>query len=83
LRATGIVRKVDDLGRLVIPKEMRNTLGIDEGTPMEFFVDKEGSIVVRRYAPNLCCSECGSYGVKLVGKSRICVPCAEKLAKGE
>lgn len=43
MRATGIVRRVDDLGRVVIPKEIRRAIGIREGTPLEIFVDKENN----------------------------------------
>lgn len=46
MRATGIVRRVDDLGRVVIPKEIRNRMGIREGAPLEIFVDKETGGVV-------------------------------------
>lgn len=50
LKATGIVRRIDDLGRVVIPKELRRTLGIKEGDPVEFFVDGE-LITIRKYSP--------------------------------
>lgn len=50
MRATGIVRRVDDLGRVVIPKELRRMLKIKEGDPLEFFTD-EGCVVMKRYAP--------------------------------
>lgn len=48
MKATGIVRRVDDWGRIVIPKEIRRQLGISDGTPMELFTDKE-SIVFKKY----------------------------------
>jgi len=51
MRATGIVRRIDDLGRVVIPKEIRRTLRIREGEPMEIFVDGEGGILFRKYSP--------------------------------
>ncbi|MBQ9941926.1 MAG: AbrB/MazE/SpoVT family DNA-binding domain-containing protein [Christensenellaceae bacterium] len=51
MRATGIVRRIDDLGRVVVPKEIRRTLRIREGDPLEIFTDKEGSIVLRKYSP--------------------------------
>ena len=51
MRSTGIVRRVDDLGRIVIPKEVRRTLRILEGQPMEILVDiKEGSVIFQKYA---------------------------------
>lgn len=49
LKATGIVRKVDDLGRIVIPKELRRINGIECGDPIEIFVDDDGMIVLRKY----------------------------------
>ncbi|MEG2310412.1 MAG: stage V sporulation T C-terminal domain-containing protein [Clostridia bacterium] len=51
MKGTGIVRKVDELGRLVIPKEIRKTLRVKEGDPIEIFVEKNGDIVLRRYSP--------------------------------
>lgn len=51
MKATGIVRRIDDLGRVVIPKEIRRTLKIREGDPLEIFTDREGSVVFRKYSP--------------------------------
>lgn len=51
MKATGIVRRIDDLGRIVIPKEIRRTLKIKEGTPMEIFTDKQGEIILKKYSP--------------------------------
>ena len=50
-KATGIVRRIDDLGRVVIPKEIRKTLRIKEGTPLEIFTDREGEIILKKYSP--------------------------------
>ena len=49
MRATGIVRRIDDLGRVVIPKEIRRTLQIKEGDPLEIFTERNGSIVIKPY----------------------------------
>ena len=49
MKATGIVRRVDDLGRIVIPKEIRRTICIKEGDPMELYLDEEGGIVLKPY----------------------------------
>ena len=49
MRATGIVRRIDDLGRVVIPKEIRRTLKIREGDPLEIFITKEGGVVFQKY----------------------------------
>lgn len=51
MKATGIVRRIDDLGRVVIPKEIRRTLRIREGDPLEIFVDGEGEVVLKKYSP--------------------------------
>lgn len=51
MKATGIVRRIDDLGRVVIPKEIRRTLRIREGDPLEIFTDKDGEIVLKKYSP--------------------------------
>ena len=51
MKATGIVRRIDDLGRVVIPKEIRKTLRIKEGTPLEIFTDREGQIILKKYSP--------------------------------
>ncbi|MBE3597142.1 MAG: stage V sporulation protein T [Hydrogenibacillus sp.] len=51
MKATGIVRRIDDLGRVVIPKEIRRTLRIREGDPLEIFVDQDGEIVLKKYSP--------------------------------
>ena len=51
MRATGIVRRIDDLGRVVIPKEIRKTLRIKEGDPLEIFTDKEGEVILKKYSP--------------------------------
>lgn len=51
LKATGIVRRIDDLGRVVIPKEIRRTLRIREGDPLEIFTDREGQVILKKYSP--------------------------------
>ena len=51
MRATGIVRRVDELGRLVIPKEIRRTLRIREADPLEIFTDRNGEIILKKYSP--------------------------------
>ncbi len=51
MKATGIVRRIDDLGRVVVPKEIRRTLGIREGTPLEIFTGKDGEVILKKYSP--------------------------------
>ncbi|KJS02353.1 MAG: stage V sporulation protein T [Peptococcaceae bacterium BRH_c4a] len=50
-KATGIVRRIDDLGRVVIPKELRRTLRIRNGDPLEIYVDRAGQIMLKKYSP--------------------------------
>ena len=78
IKSTGIVRRMDELGRVVIPMELRNQFKIAEKDPIEIFVDGS-SIILRKYEPN--CIFCGStknlieYNEKL-----ICNKCAEKIS---
>jgi AbrB family transcriptional regulator (stage V sporulation protein T) len=51
MKATGIVRQIDDLGRVVVPKEIRRTLRIREGDPLEIFTDRQGEIILKKYSP--------------------------------
>ena len=51
MKATGIVRRIDDLGRVVVPKEIRRTLRLREGEPMEIFTGKDGEIILKKYSP--------------------------------
>ena len=51
MKATGIVRRIDDLGRVVIPKEIRRTLRIKEGDPLEIYTDRDGEVIFKKYSP--------------------------------
>ncbi len=51
MKATGIVRRIDDLGRVVIPKEIRRTMRIREGDPLEIYTDKDGEVIFKKYSP--------------------------------
>ena len=51
MKATGIVRRIDDLGRIVIPKEIRRTLRIREGDPLEIYTEKDGEVIFKKYSP--------------------------------
>jgi transcriptional pleiotropic regulator of transition state genes len=80
MKATGIVRKLDQLGRVVLPMELRRTLDISEGTPFEISVE-EDTIVLHKYKPGCCL--CGSEDNLLhIGDKLICRACAEKIAVG-
>ncbi|GAA5344167.1 AbrB family transcriptional regulator [Planifilum fimeticola] len=78
MKATGIVRKVDELGRVVLPVELRRTLGIDVRDPLEIYVDG-GSIVLKKYTPS--CLFCGQSKDMIVFRNRnICRSCLTELA---
>lgn len=78
MRAVGIVRKVDELGRVVIPKELRRVLGMPEGTPLEIFTSQNGEVVLRKYEPG--CEFCGSMeNIKVFAGKHICQSCIDKL----
>lgn len=51
MKATGIVRRIDDLGRVVIPKEVRRTMGIREGDPLEIYTGQRGEVIFKKYTP--------------------------------
>jgi len=77
VKATGIVRKVDELGRIVLPIELRRTMGIEIKDPLEVFVD-EDSIVLKKYTP--VCIFCGSgTDIKLVRGKNICGNCIDEI----
>lgn len=79
MKSTGIVRKVDELGRIVIPKEIRTTFDISEKDPLEIFVDGD-SIVLRKYEP--ACVFCNNAKDIMIFKGRnICSNCIEEIKK--
>ena len=78
MKSTGIVRKVDELGRVVIPIEIRNKFDIAEKDPIEIYVDGS-SIVLKKYEPN--CIFCGSTKNLIAYKDKlVCSKCAQKLS---
>ncbi|RNC28656.1 MAG: Transition state regulatory protein AbrB [Candidatus Dichloromethanomonas elyunquensis] len=79
MKSTGIVRKVDELGRVVLPIELRRTLGIDEKDALEIYVDEE-KIILKKYEP--ACVFCGNAAnVQVFRGKNVCLDCA--LAMGE
>ena len=73
MKSTGIVRKVDDLGRIVLPIEMRRTLGVDNRDPIEMFLDGK-NIILRKYVPG--CVFCGNpKGIIEYAGKRVCRDC--------
>ena len=80
MKATGIVRRIDELGRVVLPMELRKTLNIEIANPLEIYVDGE-NIVLKKYKPG--CYLCGSADDLLhIEDKLICHRCAEKIAAG-
>lgn len=78
MKATGIVRKVDELGRIVLPIELRRTMGIEVKDPLEIFVNGQ-SIILKKYNPS--CIFCGSADNVMPYKERmVCSDCMDELA---
>ena len=73
MKATGIVRRVDDLGRIVIPKEIRRTLRIREGDPLEIYTEKDGGVIFRKYSPMGDLQEFASQMCEAIGSSTGCI----------
>lgn len=77
MKSTGIVRNIDELGRVVIPKEIRKKMDINDGDPMEIFVEGE-KILISKYVPN--CSFCGGEdGISEFKGKKICRSCLEEI----
>jgi AbrB family transcriptional regulator, transcriptional pleiotropic regulator of transition state genes len=81
MKSTGIVRKVDELGRVVIPIELRRTLSINEKDALEIYVDSD-RIILRKYEPTCSCVFCGNADnvTQFRGKN-ICSDCAKEINK--
>jgi transcriptional pleiotropic regulator of transition state genes len=79
MKSTGIVRRVDELGRIVIPKELRTTLAINEGDPMEIYTEGD-QIILKKYEPAcIFCGE-GKDVINYKGKN-ICKNCLNEIRK--
>lgn len=82
MKSTGIIRSIDKLGRVVLPKELRGTFGITTDTPLEIFTEGD-TILLRKYLPAGCCEFCGEVAPDAVlfhGKY-ICPVCRKALAE--
>ena len=75
MKATGIVRRIDDLGRVVVPKEIRRTLRIREGDPLEIFTDRQGEIILKKYSPIGELSEFASSYAETISKTTGHITC--------
>lgn len=83
LKNTGMNRAADDLGRLVIPKELRNVYGIESGTPLEFFLDEDARTIVLQVYQTERCAICGDEkDLTPVKKKHICEDCMSKAFHG-
>lgn len=81
MKATGIVRKVDELGRVVIPIELRRTLGIAERDALEIYTDQD-RIILRKYEPTCTCIFCGNADDVILFKGKnICKDCLAEIKK--
>lgn len=78
-KSTGIVRKIDELGRVVIPKEMRNVYGIAEGDPLEVYSGDNGEIILVKYVPACSCIFCGNEAKAEYKNKRVCAACIQEL----
>ncbi len=79
MKATGMIRHIDELGRIVIPKEMRRKMDIQNNDPVEIFVEGD-HILLTKYVPTcIFCS--GTEGIEIFKDKRICLSCRQALAK--
>ncbi|MGN0984078.1 MAG: AbrB/MazE/SpoVT family DNA-binding domain-containing protein [Gemmiger sp.] len=78
--STGIIRSIDNLGRIVLPKELRSSFGITPDTPLEIFTEAD-TILLRKYTPAGACSFCGevSHGAVLFKGKPVCPACRKAL----
>lgn len=80
MESTGIVRKIDELGRIVLPKELRRTFHINEKDPLEIYVDEGGRIILKKYEPT--CVFCGStHKLAAFNGHNVCCECIENMAE--
>ena len=80
MECTGIVRKIDELGRVVLPKELRRTLSINEKDPIEIYVDSDRRIILQKYQPT--CIFCGgTHNLAALNGHSICRECIENMTE--
>lgn len=81
MKATGIVRRIDDLGRVVLPKGLRQTFNMQEGDALEIFTE-DNAIILQKYQPGCACAGCNQlYDLVTVGGITVCRTCAKKFGK--
>lgn len=76
MKATGIVRRIDDLGRICLPKELRRSMELNEGDPLEIYTENDG-IILKKYTDSQHCCKCGEVHNKMIvdGGKGICSDC--------
>lgn len=80
MKATGIVRKMDDLGRVVIPIELRRAMDISEGDPLEVYTDDNGAVILKKFAMKGICLVCsGEKDVREIKGKHICLACCKEV----
>lgn len=80
IKSTGIIRRIDDLGRVVIPKEIRRTLNWHEGDPLELFPDGEDGVTLKKYQPGcVVCGKTKDLCIHRNGRS-VCADCIDELS---
>lgn len=80
MRAIGIVRKMDELGRIVIPIELRRSFDITEGDPIEIYTGKQNEIILMKYVPKMACGMCGTVNETCnIGGNYICQNCIKNI----
>lgn len=82
MKSTGMIRSIDTLGRIVLPKDLRKTLRIDTETPLEIFTESD-TIILRKYRPAGCCEICGDLAEHMLDYRghRICANCLAEMNK--
>ena len=83
MKATGIIRRIDDLGRIVIPKEIRRQLKVTEGEPFEIFLTKKGEVILKPYRPQEYTLRKGDFGEELIAPSGKVVAQGHRLSAEE
>lgn len=79
MKSMGIVRRIDELGRVVIPRELRRTLDIKDNDPVEIFTEEDGNIVLRKYQPGcICCNRLDNLK-QLPNGFGICADCLSQI----
>ncbi|HYF90934.1 MAG TPA: AbrB/MazE/SpoVT family DNA-binding domain-containing protein [Symbiobacteriaceae bacterium] len=84
LKSSGFVRRLDELGRIVLPVEWRRTFGLEPGSPLEMILGGDGTLMLKRYIPSGTCTFCGEVEeIRHFAGRPICRKCTDQLAAGQ